>query len=101
MLDKGYHVKVIQIVDGEKITGDALYHKSLFLKCDGNVLCEREISTVRKIVELSDVVIDAMLGIGVQGNLRSRFLRLFRLSINQMSVYYELTCYRACLQMNV
>ncbi|WP_067730263.1 bifunctional ADP-dependent NAD(P)H-hydrate dehydratase/NAD(P)H-hydrate epimerase [Oceanobacillus damuensis] len=85
LLDKGYDVQVIQIVSDEKIRGDALYHKSLFHKCDGKVICERQTSAIRKIVELSDVVIDSMLGIGVEGDLKPPFSEVVSV-INQSNV---------------
>ncbi|WP_337017117.1 NAD(P)H-hydrate dehydratase [Oceanobacillus massiliensis] len=68
--DKGFSVRAIQIVSDEKITGDALYHKNLLMKCSGIVNRITEISDVREIVRQSDIVIDAMLGIGVKGKLK-------------------------------
>lgn len=33
LLDKGYLVQVVQVVPDEKITGDALFHKHIFIQC--------------------------------------------------------------------
>ena len=85
LLDKGYRVQVIQIVPDEKVKDDALYHKRLFINCDGRVITVLQGSTIRKIVDQSVIVIDAMLGIGVKGNLREPFLEIATI-INQSDV---------------
>ncbi|WP_404457560.1 NAD(P)H-hydrate dehydratase [Oceanobacillus kapialis] len=66
----GYQASVLQVVDDEKITGHAAYHKHLYQKCDGIV---DPLDKGREIIERLDkevVVVDAMVGIGVKGMLR-------------------------------
>lgn len=70
LLTKGYHVTVVQVVSNEKVSGAALYHKNLFCKCSGSILVTRKPSDVREVVQQSDIVIDAILGIGTKGKLR-------------------------------
>ncbi|WP_281254146.1 NAD(P)H-hydrate epimerase [Oceanobacillus rekensis] len=85
LVEKGYQVQVIQVVSDEKIKGDALYHKQLFINCDGRAISEIQWSTIREIVDQSDIVIDAMLGIGVKGDLRKPILEIVAI-INQSDV---------------
>ncbi|QTM98123.1 NAD(P)H-hydrate dehydratase [Sediminibacillus dalangtanensis] len=70
LLNWGYTVRVFQLAPDGKITGDAAYHKQLYQNIDGKI--ERWESAANLVVALqeSDVVIDAMLGIGVTGKLR-------------------------------
>ncbi len=68
--NKNYHVTVIQVVPDEKITGDVQYNKTLFLNCGGSVVVTTEASDISKIATNSDVIIDAMIGIGVHDKLR-------------------------------
>lgn len=69
----------------EKVKDDALYHKRLFINCDGRIITALQGSTIRKIVDQSVIVIDAMLGIGVKGNLREPYLEIATI-INQSDV---------------
>ncbi|MGY0693675.1 NAD(P)H-hydrate dehydratase [Virgibacillus sp. FSP13] len=65
-----YHVAVVQVVPDKKITGDVSYNKTLFLNCGGSVVVTTEASDIKEIVINSDVIIDAMIGIGVHDNLK-------------------------------
>ncbi|MGP4107486.1 NAD(P)H-hydrate dehydratase [Virgibacillus sp. L01] len=71
LLNKGYHITVVQVVPNQKITGDALYHKNLLLSLGGSVIVSQEPSEIHELVRNSDVIIDAILGIGVSGMLRN------------------------------
>ncbi|SFB38835.1 NAD(P)H-hydrate epimerase [Lentibacillus halodurans] len=70
LLNNGYHASVVQVVPNEKVSGDALFHKNLFVKCGGDVRVTRQISEIEVIVRNTDVIVDAMLGIGTKGVLR-------------------------------
>ncbi|GGB55557.1 NAD(P)H-hydrate dehydratase [Virgibacillus dakarensis] len=67
---QNYNVTVLQIVPDERITGEALYHKTLYLNCNGSVHVSSDATEVDKFVTSSDVIIDAMIGIGVHDELR-------------------------------
>ncbi|SDJ68036.1 NAD(P)H-hydrate dehydratase [Salimicrobium halophilum] len=66
--DKGKSVTAIQVVPDEKIKGDAQYHKEIYEQ-SGYVLD----SLSEEDWDRNTVVIDAMLGIGVDGPLRPPF----------------------------
>lgn len=70
LLNDAYNVQVIQIVPDEKIRGEVLYHKELFLRCGGTVKVERSAEVIDVSIQCSSVVVDAMLGIGMKGPLR-------------------------------
>ncbi|MFU0789217.1 bifunctional ADP-dependent NAD(P)H-hydrate dehydratase/NAD(P)H-hydrate epimerase [Virgibacillus proomii] len=74
LLDDAYDVNVLQIVPDEKITGDAHYHKQVYENCGGTLL-KFAGEDVRAIKE-ANVLIDAMIGIGVDGDLREPFASL-------------------------
>lgn len=65
-----FNVQVIQIVPDEKIKGDVRYHKDLFLNCGGTVNVSRTAAEVRDHIQWADVIVDAMLGIGMKEKLR-------------------------------
>jgi len=83
LLNAGYRVNVLQVVANEKISGDAFYHKQLFLNFGGKV--SLEIDTIQELVEQSDIVVDAILGIGVKGNLKEPLSKVVSI-INQSDV---------------
>lgn len=70
LLESAYNVKVVQVVPDEKITGDARYHKKIWLRSGGDVENVQSKAALENMLRNSDVVIDALLGIGVKGNLR-------------------------------
>lgn len=71
LFNQGYLVKVIQLVSNGKIKGDAQYHKNVYERFGGVVhLYSIDSHTV---IEMADVIIDAMLGIGVKGKVRYPF----------------------------
>ncbi|MEK3907494.1 NAD(P)H-hydrate dehydratase [Oceanobacillus sp. FSL W7-1309] len=79
LLDKGYLVQVVQVVPDEKITGDALFHKRVFIQCGGEVSYLTDLDLIREKVERVDVVIDAIIGIGVKGVLREPIQEMVRM----------------------
>ncbi|MFD1038368.1 NAD(P)H-hydrate dehydratase [Virgibacillus byunsanensis] len=70
LMNKRYDVTIVQVVPDEKITGDALYHKNVFVNYGGSILIAQQESEVHDVTVNSDVVIDAILGLGVKGDLR-------------------------------
>jgi len=71
LLNKQYDIVVIQVVADEKIKGDALYHKQLFLNSGGDIFSAEDGRKFEEFIKEKEIIIDAMLGIGVSGNLRS------------------------------
>ncbi len=67
----GYHPFVLQLVTNEKIKGDAAYHKQLFCNFGGSVEILQNVDEIHRYITNADVIVDAILGIGVTGNLRS------------------------------
>ncbi|RKQ30926.1 NAD(P)H-hydrate dehydratase [Oceanobacillus halophilus] len=70
LLEEDYCVKTVQVVPDEKVTGDANYHKNLLIKSGGTVTFLESNSTLDKVIAEADLIIDAILGIGVKGKLR-------------------------------
>lgn len=68
---KNYLVTVVQVVPDEKIKGDSLYHKNLFMKTGGRLAVINDEVEIRKFIMESDIIIDAILGIGIKGKPRS------------------------------
>lgn len=83
LFDYGYHVRAVQIAADEKVTGDADYHKQIFLRSGASVQHLTDTS-IDEIVETSDVLVDAILGIGLKGKLRAPFLQVIE-TMNQSS----------------
>ncbi len=71
LLNQGYHITVVQVVPNQKITGDAHFHKNLLFSLGGSVIVSQEPSEIHELVRNSDVIVDAILGIGVSGVLRN------------------------------
>ena len=70
--NKGYVADIIQVVANEKITGDALYHKQIYEKVYGKVPLLGDVDGLQDLVNHADIVVDAMIGIGMKGKLRER-----------------------------
>ncbi|QDP39148.1 NAD(P)H-hydrate dehydratase [Radiobacillus deserti] len=73
MMNAGYSVRILQLVEDNRIRGDAQYHKQLFLSFGGTLLHWNESFDLKELEEETDVWVDAMLGIGAKGALRSPF----------------------------
>ncbi|MFC4559901.1 NAD(P)H-hydrate dehydratase [Virgibacillus kekensis] len=70
LFNKGYNVEIVQIVPDKKVSGDALFHKTLFMSLGGQLAVTKDPEKIRKKVRKADIVVDAILGIGVNGMLR-------------------------------
>ncbi|WP_010529406.1 bifunctional ADP-dependent NAD(P)H-hydrate dehydratase/NAD(P)H-hydrate epimerase [Lentibacillus jeotgali] len=86
LLNKGYEAVVVQVVPNEKVTGDALLHKNLFIRCGGNVRVTRQPSEIEVILKEADVIIDAILGIGTKGMLREPLDEIVPI-MNELAAY--------------
>ncbi|AIF42382.1 bifunctional ADP-dependent NAD(P)H-hydrate dehydratase/NAD(P)H-hydrate epimerase [Virgibacillus sp. SK37] len=85
LLNKSYPVQVVQVVPNDKITGDALYHKNLYINCGGNVTLLEETENISTCLDNAEIVIDAMLGIGIKGKLREPLASLVSILNNKAS----------------
>ncbi|MFD1387514.1 NAD(P)H-hydrate dehydratase [Oceanobacillus oncorhynchi subsp. oncorhynchi] len=83
--EAGYAIKVIQVALDEKITGDAACHKEIYRQFGGQVAGYNE-GTADTVLAKADVIIDAMLGIGVRGGLRGDILTVTR-QVNKQDAY--------------
>lgn len=72
LLEAGFAVLVYQVVPDEKIRGDAGMHKQIFLNSGGKVFTPDE-KKMDEVIAFSDVVIDALFGIGIKGDIREPF----------------------------
>ncbi|HLR67315.1 NAD(P)H-hydrate dehydratase [Virgibacillus alimentarius] len=70
LLNRQYDVSIMQVVPNEKITGDAFFHKQLFVNCGGSVSLIAGEKEIANLVRNADIIVDAMVGIGVKGILR-------------------------------
>lgn len=86
LLNKGYQIAVIQVVPDQKITGDARYHKNLFINCGGTISVTQDTSEISDALNQTDIVIDAILGIGATGKLREPIKSIVD-AINDYPVY--------------
>ncbi|WP_112179723.1 MULTISPECIES: NAD(P)H-hydrate dehydratase [Paraliobacillus] len=68
LFNQGYLIEVIQLVTNDQIKGDALYHKNVFEQYSG-IVHPYSMASHTLIAE-ADVIVDAMLGIGVNGKTR-------------------------------
>src|SRR5699024_11691850 len=84
--DQMHNVHVIQVVPDEKITGDVLYHKNLYLNCGGSVNYVEQAQDIAELIKYADLIIDAMVGIGVKGVLREPVSTIVTM-INEGSAY--------------
>ncbi|WP_080875350.1 NAD(P)H-hydrate dehydratase [Oceanobacillus timonensis] len=83
--EAGYQVKTIQVAPDEKITGDAAYHREVYRQFGGQV--ERyDADSIETVLQGADVIIDAMLGIGVSGALRGDILTVTS-QVNKQNAY--------------
>lgn len=76
--ENGCEVDVCVIPDSDKISGDAGYHKNIYLN-SGFTFTQYDKDTVKN----ADIVIDTMLGTGVKGEIKSPYAEIFR-ELNNM-----------------
>ncbi|MGP4039902.1 NAD(P)H-hydrate dehydratase [Gracilibacillus sp. D59] len=70
LAEYGYDVSVFQLVPDHKIKGDAAFHKKLWLNMSDKLTHVVDSNQLKRRLVDFDVVIDAILGIGVSGNIR-------------------------------
>ncbi|GFZ78099.1 bifunctional NAD(P)H-hydrate repair enzyme Nnr [Compostibacillus humi] len=70
LLEENYDLRAVQVVPDEKITGDAFYHKQVLIRCGGTVITTPSKTELNNIIRNTDIIIDAVLGIGTKGPLR-------------------------------
>ncbi|MFC3039299.1 NAD(P)H-hydrate dehydratase [Virgibacillus xinjiangensis] len=71
LYNRSYDVQVFQVVPDQKITGDAHYHKLLYLNYGGRVFSSDDHGHLVSRLDETDVIVDAMVGIGISGKLRA------------------------------
>lgn len=76
--ENGHDVEVYIIPDHDKISGDAGYHKNIYLN-SGFTFTQYDRDTLIK----ADIVIDTMLGTGVKGEIKSPYAEIFQ-QLNNM-----------------
>jgi ADP-dependent NAD(P)H-hydrate dehydratase / NAD(P)H-hydrate epimerase len=70
LLNEGYDVTAVQV--GRNLTADAALYQQLYNRLGGHV-ADVEADTFQSSLKSADVIIDAMLGLGVRGALRSPY----------------------------
>src|SRR5690606_37839505 len=69
----GFQVNLIQIASDQQIKGDAAEHKAIYLKFGYQMTQINQTDIYQDIIQSADVIIDAMLGIGFQGELKEPY----------------------------
>lgn len=77
--EAGFEVITIQTVPDAKITGDAAIFKNVYLASGGILKQELRENEVKKCLLNTDIIIDALLGIGIKGMPRREMLTLFEM----------------------
>ncbi|MGG1595025.1 NAD(P)H-hydrate dehydratase [Terribacillus saccharophilus] len=70
LLNEGYDVAAVQV--GRNLTADAAMHQQVYDRLGGEVM-DVEADTFQPALEKADIIVDAMLGLGVRGKLRSPY----------------------------
>ncbi|MYL31655.1 NAD(P)H-hydrate dehydratase [Halobacillus halophilus] len=78
LLNLGYTVEAVQVVPDDKIKGDAAVHKQIFQASGHTVKKWTDVEDAEEYLRRADVSIDAMLGIGVRGDLREPYNQIVR-----------------------
>lgn len=65
-----YNVTVLQVVSDEQLVQATTHQKKMFQNCDGNTIAVNETTIVNELIQAS-VIIDAITGLGIKGQLRS------------------------------
>ncbi|GGD27222.1 NAD(P)H-hydrate dehydratase [Pontibacillus salipaludis] len=73
LLQRGYSVEVLQIPSDEDIQGDALTHRKIYEAFGYGYHTFEDLNSLRTFSSGKNVIIDALLGIGVKGPLRSPY----------------------------
>lgn len=85
LLYAGFHVKAVQVVPDEKIKGDALLCKEVFARSGGSIVQAASKEEAESVLQETDIVVDAMLGIGTRGPVREPVKSIIE-AINAASV---------------
>ncbi|QHE50835.1 NAD(P)H-hydrate dehydratase [Pontibacillus sp. HMF3514] len=86
LMQRGYDVTAIQMVPSSKIEGDAAYHRKLFLNMGYSVVQYDGQESLERLCEQSSIIVDAMLGIGVKGEIRSPYREAIQ-TVNASQAY--------------
>lgn len=70
LMNQHYDVTVAQIGSDDRLTDETAFHQQLYMNCGGAVVHVTEKTELELLFMNHDVVIDAMVGIGVKGRLR-------------------------------
>lgn len=73
LLQKGFDVNIVQMVPSSEISGDAAYHRQVFLNMGYKVKLYNGQDSFKMLCQQSSIIVDAMLGIGVKGKIRSPY----------------------------
>lgn len=84
--NEDYNVQVVQVVSDQQMTDEALFNKRLFINCGGRISQIEQTGQLTEMLERTDVVIDAIIGMGVEGKLREP-LASFVSAVNKISPY--------------
>ncbi|WP_431801677.1 NAD(P)H-hydrate dehydratase [Halobacillus andaensis] len=84
--NRGCRVEAWQVVPDEKVKGDALSHKKMYLNSGYELYVMEDTAFLEQSIKQADVVIDAILGIGVQGPLRPPLDQVVEI-LNKQPVY--------------
>lgn len=68
--ENGFTVHVLQLVADERIKGDALFHKELYMRAGNAVTYISSRDQFKAYLAEADVLVDAILGIGMNGEIR-------------------------------
>lgn len=74
LINADFKVTVIQVVDDQKIKGDAKQHKVIFSQFGGTVLDRKQLDRDPSLMAEADLIVDAMLGIGFKGVLQEPYV---------------------------
>lgn len=82
LVNLGYQVETIQVVANERIQGDARFHKEIFLQYGCPLTLFEKIEASKEAILTADLIVDALLGVGVTGKLRAPYNQIIPL-VNQ------------------
>lgn len=90
LYDFGYSVMLVLAVPEEKLKGDAKVHFQVYKKRKLPLFQynEKEIEKFQSIVNHSDLIVDALLGTGISGEVRSPFYEMIEIVNNSNKIIY-------------
>lgn len=86
LLNLNYQVAVIQVGQDERLTEETYFHKHLYLNCGGTLHKYDQDFDIGELISNYDIIVDAMLGIGIKGYLKEPFKSIVSL-LNNNSNY--------------